>query len=119
LLRDGNDIDCLCEPDPTGNGGSMVTGSGGADAQKAAPSLPHCDRPLGTAVLVEPEAHTLSLLRGVGLQSPTPLLRLMMAQSNCFQVVDRGAVMGNLQIEDQLRASGMLQQGSTTARGRG
>jgi hypothetical protein len=42
----------------------------------------------------------------------------MIAQSNCFQVVERGAVMGNLQIEDQLRASGMLQQGSTTARGR-
>lgn len=102
-----------------GRGSSMVTGSGGAaGAQGAAASLPRCDRPLGTAALVEPEAHALSLLNSVGLQSPTPLLRLMMAQSNCFQVVDRGAALGNLQTEDQLRASGMLQQGSTTARGR-
>ncbi|QBQ53633.1 hypothetical protein [Nitrosococcus wardiae] len=103
-----------------GGGSSMATGSGGdAGAQgAAAASLPRCDKPLGTAALVEPEAHALSLLSSVGLQSPTPLLRLMMAQSNCFQVVDGGAALGSIQTEDQLRASGMLQQGSTTARGR-
>jgi hypothetical protein len=64
------------------------------------------------------EANAMGLLRSVGLQSPVPLLRLMMAQSNCFQVVDRGAAMSNLQMEQNLAQSGMLQQGSTTARGR-
>jgi hypothetical protein len=102
-----------------GTGGSMVTGSGGAaGTQGAASELVRCDRPLGTAALVEPEHNTIVLLNSVGLQSPIPLLRLMMAQSNCFQVVDRGAALSNIQTEDRLRASGMLQEGATTARGR-
>ena len=41
-----------------------------------------------------------------------------MAQSNCFRVVDRGAALSSIQTEDALAQSGMLQSGSTTARGR-
>ena len=109
-----------CQGDPQlGSGGSTVSGSGGAaGAQGASSQLERCSQPLGTAALVETNSNALGLLRSIGLESPLPLLRLMMTQSNCFQVVDRGAALRNIQTEQNLQQSGMLQQGSTTARGR-
>lgn len=102
-----------------GKGSSVATGSAGeAGNREASQQLVRCDKPLGTAALVEPETNSIILLQSVGLQSPTPVLRLMMAQSKCFRVVDRGAAMGNLQAEQQLKRSGMLRAGSTTAQGR-
>jgi hypothetical protein len=102
-----------------GKGASVATGSAGqAGTHEASQQLIRCDKPLGTAALVEPESNSVMLLQSVGLQSPTPVLRLMMAQSKCFRVVDRGAAMGNLQAEQQLKQSGMLRAGSTTAHGR-
>lgn len=102
-----------------GGGSSVVSGSAGsAGAQGASTQLQRCTAPLGTAALVEPDAQASALLQQVGLQSPVPLLRLMMAQSNCFTVVDRGAALSNIETEDRLANSGMLRQGSTTARGR-
>lgn len=102
-----------------GKGGSMVTGTAGAaGTQGATQALPRCNKPLGTAALVEPEAQAMSLLSMVGLRSPVPLLRLMMAQSNCFRVIDRGAALGGIQTEQYLSGFGMLQRGSVTARGR-
>lgn len=109
-----------CQGEPQlGQGGSAVSGSArSGGAQGASSNLERCTQPLGTAALVEPDANALGLLNSVGLQSPIPLLRLMMAQSNCFEVVDRGAALRNIQMEQGLASSGMLQQGSTTARGR-
>lgn len=102
-----------------GAGGSVVSGSGGsAGAQGASTQLVHCTRSLGTAALVEPNAQASALLSQVGLQSPLPLMRLIMAQSGCFRVVDRGAALANMKEEVSLARSGMLKNGSATARGR-
>jgi hypothetical protein len=86
-------IGCQGTPD-LGKGGSMVSGSTGeAGAQEAAVELARCDKPLGMASLMEPSADAMLVLtKDLNLQSPVPLLRLMMAQSNCFQVVDLQAV---------------------------
>jgi hypothetical protein len=109
-----------CQGTPQmGQGGSVVTGSGGsAGAQGASHQLQRCAAPLGTAALVEPSANVSSSLATLGLQSPLPLLRLMMSQSGCFRVIDRGAAMQNIEQEEYLRQSGMLRSGSQTARGR-
>ena len=109
-----------CQGTPQlGQGGSVVTGSGGsAGTQGASMQLHRCSRPLGTAALVEPPGETSSSLQSLGLASPLPLMRLMMAQSNCFKVVDRGAAMKNVEQEEYLRQSGMLRGGSQTAKGR-
>lgn len=109
-----------CQGTPQlGQGGSVVTGSGGsAGAQGASHQLQRCSAPLGTAALVEPPGNVSSSLQSLGLSSPLPLLRLMMAQSGCFTVVDRGAAMQNIEMEENLRQSGMLRAGSQTARGR-
>ena len=109
-----------CQGTPQmGQGGSMASGSGGsAGAQGASQQLHRCSRPLGTAALVEPPGSTSTSLQSIGLSSPLPLMRLMMAQSNCFTVVDRGAAMNNIEQEEYLRQSGMLRSGSQTAMGR-
>src|SRR5271163_10817 len=76
-----------------GNGASIVTGSSSTvGSTDAATQLAHCDKPLGTAALVEHE--DLTLIR-FGVSSPVPLIKLMMQQSGCFLVVDRGAAMHN------------------------
>ena len=109
-----------CQGTPQmGQGGSVVSGSGGsAGAQGASAQLVRCDGPLGTAALVEPPGETATSLQSLGLASPLPVLRLMMAQSGCFRVVDRGAAMQNIEQEEYLRQSGMLRSGSQTAKGR-
>jgi len=109
-----------CQGTPQlGQGGSMVTGSGGsAGAQGASHQLVRCAQPLGTAALVEASPEALTGLQTLGLASPLPMLRLIMAQSGCFRVVDRGAAMRNIEQEEYLRQSGMLRQGSQTAKGK-
>jgi len=109
-----------CQGTPQlGQGGSMVTGSGGsAGAQGASHQLVRCTQPLGTAALVEASPEALTGLQTLGLASPLPILRLLMAQSGCFRVVDRGAAMRNIEQEEYLRQSGMLRQGSQTAKGK-
>ena len=109
-----------CQGTPKlGGGGSMVSGAAGAAGNTdETTQLVRCERPLGTAALVEIDDNSAALLQSVGLQSPTPLLRLLMAQSNCFTVIDRGAALGNIETEQRLKQSGMLQSGATTARGR-
>ncbi|WJW76120.1 SH3 domain-containing protein [Thiohalobacter sp. IOR34] len=98
-----------------GGGGSEVTGSGGnAGAQGQSTQLVHCARPIGTAALLEPEDRGYAQY---GLSSPVPLIRLMMAQSNCFRVVDRGAASSALQRERALAAGGELQKGSSMGGG--
>lgn len=98
-----------------GGGGSMVTGSAGAaGSQGAAPQLTHCASPIGTAALIEQDN---PMLAQAGLTSPIPLLRIMMAQSNCFRVVDRGQASQAMQRERAMAAGGDLQSGSNMGAG--
>jgi curli biogenesis system outer membrane secretion channel CsgG len=53
----------------------------------------------------------------MGLSSPVPLIRLMAAQSRCFDVVERGQAMTRMTDERRLAASGMLQAGSNVGQG--
>ena len=77
-----------------------------------AAELQRCPSPVGTVALVEPGAETLAQLQQIGLTSPVPVLKLLMARSGCFQVVDRGAASEALQRERELAAQGELQEGS-------
>lgn len=77
-----------------------------------APELRRCPSPVGVVALVEPGAETLAQLQQIGLSSPVPVLRLLMARSGCFQIVDRGAASEALQRERELAAQGQLQEGS-------
>lgn len=106
---------CAADQTHLGGGSTMVTGSAGAaGAQGAAPQLTHCAAPIGTAALIEQDN---PMLAQAGLTSPIPLLRIMMAQSNCFQVVDRGQASQAMQRERAMAAGGDLQGGSNMGAG--
>lgn len=87
--------------------------------------VPKCDRSLGTVALVEERsaasptdglpAGMAALIRMAEAQNgggqrvdPLPLLKLLVAQSGCFQIVDRGEGFDALQRERQLAAGGSV-----------
>jgi hypothetical protein len=101
-----------------GQGGSVVQGSSGpGGAQGAAPGLERCDTPMGAVAVVEPQDYVGQALARYQLGSPSGLIRLMVQQSNCFVVVERGLAMRNLMQERALAESGQLRQGSNMGGG--
>lgn len=64
---------------------TSATGTEGTQTAKKAAQLPQCAQPVGTVSLIEKD---IAALNGTGLTSPNTILRLMITQSNCFQIVD-------------------------------
>lgn len=75
-----------------------------------------CATKLGTLSVIEAPAG-YGYLSSYGLGSPAALLRLMIQQSDCFDVVERGAAFSSLQQERALAGAGELQQGSNLGQG--
>ena len=98
---------------------TQITGSaseqGGAHNESA--KLQKCTKSLGTIAVVQPQDFTIQALSRYNLPSPSNLLRLMIQQSGCFQVVERGLGMQNLMQERELSQSGMLKRGSNVGGG--
>lgn len=88
-----------------------ATDKGGA-SKNATKSLEKCEKPLGTIAVVQPQDFMMQALNKYGLPAPSNLLRLMIQQSKCFQVVERGIGMQNMMQERKLEQSGQLQQNS-------
>jgi curli biogenesis system outer membrane secretion channel CsgG len=94
---------------------TLATGSaGGATSQHANAQLQHCDKLLGTLAVVEDHnSHWYyELTREYKLTSTVPLIRLLVQQSNCFVVVERGRAFDQMQTERALNQAGELRQGS-------
>jgi Curli production assembly/transport component CsgG len=100
-----------------GKGGSMVQGAAGTGGAVGAKGLQHCDKPMGAVAVVEPQDYVMRALSGYGLQSPVGLIRMMIQQSNCFIVVERGIGMQNMMQERALADSGQLRQSSNVGGG--
>jgi hypothetical protein len=100
-----------------GQGGSVIKGAAGTDGSRGDNGLEHCDKPMGAMAVVEPQSEVVTALLRYRLSSPVSLIRLMIQQSNCFIVVERGAGLQNLQQERQLAASGEARQGSNLGGG--
>lgn len=104
--------------DSKDNHGNVVSGGAGPDgAQGASAKLEKCDKPYGTLAVSEPQDYVGRALMGVGLTSPVPLIRLIIQQSNCFMVVERGRAMQNLMQERDLAASGQLRRNANMGGG--
>jgi curli biogenesis system outer membrane secretion channel CsgG len=102
-----------------GGGGTVATGSaGGAESKDVSSQLEKCDESLGTMAVVEDQNaawyHQLSQYK---LGSTVPVLRIMIQQSNCFVVVERGRAMQNMMQERTLSQSGEMRQGSNFEKG--
>jgi hypothetical protein len=100
-----------------GQGGSVVKGSAGTDGSTGDKGLEHCDKPMAAMAVVEPQSEILTALMRYRLQSPVGLIRMMIQQSNCFIVVERGAGMRNMMQERQLASGGEMRQGSNLGGG--
>jgi curli biogenesis system outer membrane secretion channel CsgG len=101
-----------------GEGGSEVQGGAGTSgASGESTALEHCDKPLGAMAVVEPQDFVIQSLSRFNLGSPTSLVRLMIQQSNCFLVVERGVGMQNMMQERALAGSGELRSGSNMGGG--
>ena len=103
-----------------GQGGSVVSGSGGsAGAQGAAKELQKCDAPVAVVSLVENQRGYVGIGRGGLPESPLPLVRVLMQQSGCFRIVDRNAGLDATVREQELKEKGVLRQDDTVRKGRG
>jgi hypothetical protein len=100
-----------------GQGGSVVKGAAGTDGSTGDKGLEHCDTPMGAVAVVEPQSEILSALTRYRLSSPVGLIRMMIQQSNCFIVVERGAGMQNIMQERALASGGESRQGSNMGGG--
>ena len=100
-----------------GQGGSVVQGAAGTEGGVGDKGLQHCDKPMGAVAVVEPQDYVMRSLSGYGLSSPVGLIRMMIQQSNCFIVVERGVGMQNMMQERALADSGQLRQASNVGGG--
>ena len=100
-----------------GQGGSVVQGAAGTSASKAPESLETCEKPMGAIAVVEPQTDIMAHLSRYRLQSPVGLIRMMIQQSKCFIVVERGVGMQNMMQERQLSQSGQSRAGSNMGGG--
>src|SRR5262249_52918130 len=100
-----------------GQGGSVVKGAAGTNGSVGDNGLEHCDKPMGAMAVVEPQSEYLMALSRYHLQSPVSLIRMMIQQSNCFIVVERGQGLRNMEQERALTAGGQTRAGSNMGGG--
>jgi hypothetical protein len=100
-----------------GQGGSVVKGAAGTEGRTDGGNLEHCAAPMGAMAVVEPQDTVLVALTRYNLRSPVGLIRLMIQQSNCFIVVERGVGMSNMMQERALASGGELRQNSNMGGG--
>ncbi len=81
-----------------------------ASAQDTKDQIQKCDKPIGTLAVVEPQNEYLVALQRYQLGSPTGLIRMMVQQSKCFVVVERGQALNNIKQERDLAKNGEMQQ---------
>ena len=99
---------------------TVATGSaGGASSHNANQQLERCTKTLGTLTIIEdanqPWFH--QFYSEYRMQSTVPLLRLIIQQSNCFVIVERGRAFNNMQTERELMSSGELRGTSKMGKG--
>jgi hypothetical protein len=89
-----------------------------AQSQVAGGKLEKCNETLGTVAVVEDRnAGWYRHMQQYQVQSTVPLLRMLIQESNCFVVVERGAAMNVMQQERTLERSGESREGSSFGKG--
>jgi Curli production assembly/transport component CsgG len=112
---------CLQTAPTVGDAGAKTAATGaagGSTTNNANSKLEKCAQSLGTLAVVEDQGATwYQSLSQYKLQSTVPVLRMLVQQSNCFVVVERGRAMGNMMQERALANSGEMRAGSNMGKG--
>jgi curli biogenesis system outer membrane secretion channel CsgG len=82
--------------------------------EKAPPEIPKCAKKFGTLAVTEPK---VQWWRELGLESPEALIKVFVAESKCFTLVDRGKGLEAAQAERALAGGGDLRGGSNVGKG--
>jgi curli biogenesis system outer membrane secretion channel CsgG len=82
--------------------------------EKAPPEIPKCAKRFGTLAVKEPE---VQWWRELGLESPESLIKVFIAESKCFTLVDRGKGLEAAQAERALAGGGELRGGANVGKG--
>lgn len=113
---------CATDPSLGGNKGTVSGAAGGGTAENNNSSLERCPESLGTLAIEEDTAAPWYItLQQYRLGSTTPVLRLMIQQSNCFVIVERGKSLNNMMRErefargEESRAGSNFQKGQMVA----
>ncbi len=96
------------------SGGATIAATGAHAADAPPPEIPTCAKKIGTLAVTEPQNQWWTELN---LDSPAALIKVFVAQSKCFTLVDRGKGLQAAQAERQLAASGEERQGSNIGKG--
>jgi len=103
-----------------GNGSTVSGSAAGGNQVDKNDALERCESTLGTLSVFEDTQDTWWAdyrKRYPRLGSTVPLIRLMVQQSNCFVIVERGRSMEAMMRERELMQSGQLRQGSNIGGG--
>jgi len=94
----------------------LNSASTSAEAQQAKKeaTMPHCATPVGSVAIVAPEKNWWQAYQ---LQSPDALIKMFVARSGCFTILDRGRGFAVAERERALASGGNLQQGSNIGGG--
>jgi curli biogenesis system outer membrane secretion channel CsgG len=96
----------------------LGAGNAWSQSQTPAGTLERCDETLGTLAVVEDRnANWWHTMQQYKIQSTVPLLRMLIQQSNCFVVVERGQAMNVMRQERELDRSGETREGSDFGKG--
>lgn len=109
----------LANAQTMGKGGSEISGGAGSEGggANATKSLERCSKKLGTLAVVEPQDYMMKALSQFSLPSPTQMIRVIVQQSGCFAVVERGIGMQNLMQERALQEGGQLRNNQNVGKG--
>jgi curli biogenesis system outer membrane secretion channel CsgG len=93
---------------------SLAAAGRPARADDKQPEIPVCDKKIGTLAVDEPEQKWWTQYN---LESPEALIKVFVAQSKCFTLLDRGKGLAAAQKERALAAGGETRVGSNVGKG--
>lgn len=94
--------------------GAMAAAAQAGEKDTKEPTIPTCDKKIGTLAVTEPEN---KWWLGLNLESPEALIKVFVSQSKCFTLVDRGKGLQAAQAERALAGGGEMRGGSNIGKG--
>lgn len=97
-------------------GGFLIIAGPAVAGSDAQPQIPRCSNKIGTVAVHEPQTGN-PWWTSMNLESPAALIKVYVAQSGCFTLVDRGKGLQMAEQERALAGEGEMRVGSNVGKG--